>query len=66
MQKELNINPKGVLKVLVSVGLLLVAAQLAVVVFRFGFGYEYVKGFVPLFNMDGEGNIPASFHSYRF
>lgn len=59
MQKELNINPKGVLKVLVSVGLLLVAAQLAVVVFRFGFGYEYVKGFVPLFNMDGEGNIPA-------
>lgn len=59
MQKELNINPSAVLKVLMSLGLMLVVAQIAIVTLRFGFGFEYVKGFVPLFNMDGEGNVPA-------
>tara|TARA_R100000322_G_scaffold15842_3_gene9519 strand:- start:4837 stop:5541 length:705 start_codon:yes stop_codon:yes gene_type:complete len=59
LQKELAISPNAILQVLVSVGVLLIAAQVAIVIFRFGFGYEYVKGFVPLFNMDGEGNVPA-------
>ncbi|WP_136548997.1 hypothetical protein [Hydrocarboniclastica marina] len=59
MQNELTVRPGDVLKVLLTVGVLLVAAQIATVIFRFGFGYEYVKGFVPLFNMDGEGNFPA-------
>lgn len=59
MQNELTVRPGDVLKVLISVGGLLIAAQIATLIFRFGFGYAHVKGFVPLFNMDGEGNFPA-------
>jgi hypothetical protein len=58
---QISINPSTVAKTLgITAGLLLLASiggQLA----KFLLGYDYLKGFVPLFHVDTERNIPTFF-----
>ena len=52
-----------VAKLLIGTVALLSAASLTALGLRFYGGYEYAYGFVPLFEVDGEGNIPTYFSS---
>ncbi len=54
-----------ILKVLGYCILALVALHLLAMTARFGFGHNYLKGFVPLFNLEGEKNVPTLFASLQ-
>lgn len=60
---ELSLSPRAVARTLGVVVAGLVVAHLLGVVSTYVFHHEYVMGFVPLFNLDREGNIPTWFSS---
>lgn len=55
------ISARRVLLTLLAVVGALVVAELAAQFIRFQLGHDYAKGFVPLFSVDSETNIPAWF-----
>ncbi len=54
-----------ILKVLGYCILAIVTLHFLVMTARFGFGHNYLKGFVPLFNLEGEKNVPTLFASLQ-
>lgn len=60
---QLTVKPKAVLVGLIALTLGLAAAHYLGMVSWFYFGHDYVRGLVPAFNMDEEGNLPAWFSS---
>lgn len=60
---KMEVSKKGVGLLVFIVIIVLSMAHLATIIFTFIIGHDYVLGFVPLFNMDGEGNVPAWFSS---
>lgn len=58
---EVQIDARTVFKALLCVVIALLTAHLLGVLSTFYFGHDYVKGLVPMFNMDLEGNVPAWF-----
>ncbi len=59
--KQIALNPTVIARILGVLALMLILASLAGQVAKFQFGYENLMGLVPLFNVDGERNIPAFF-----
>jgi hypothetical protein len=59
--KSLSLKPKALARLLALVALVLVLASVAGQVSKYFLGHDYLKGFVPLFDLDGEGNIPTFF-----
>ncbi|WP_457667335.1 hypothetical protein [Thiolapillus sp.] len=62
---EVKIVPQRVFKVLLSIVIVLLVANVAGIVATYYFGHDYVFGFVPLFNLDMESNIPTLFSSVQ-
>lgn len=58
---QISLNPSAIARVLGAVAFLLVFASIGGQLARFVFGHNYVKGLVPLFDVDGEQNIPTFF-----
>jgi len=58
---ELTVDVRRLWLVLGGVIVALVAAHFLGMFFIFISGHDYVLGFVPLFSLDGEGNVPAWF-----
>lgn len=63
--QALEIRSTTILKVLGYCILAIVVLHLTVMVSAFGFGYDYLKGIVPLFNLEGEQNVPTLFSSLQ-
>lgn len=59
--RQLRIDTSKLVGALALASVLLVLASLAGQFSRFVLGHDYLKGFVPLFNLDREGNIPTFF-----
>ncbi len=60
-----EIQSTTILKVLGCCILIVVTLHFLVMTLRFGFGYNYLKGFVPLFNLEAEKNVPTLFSSLQ-
>lgn len=60
---EINITPKGIKKFFIGIIGLLVGAHLLGLCSTFFFNHNYVFGFVPLFDLDEEQNVPTWFSS---
>ena len=60
-----EIKSTSIMKVLGYCILALVALHLLAMTARFGFGHVYLKGFVPLFSLENEKNIPTLFASLQ-
>jgi len=59
----LRINRSKIATVLIYSVVVLVILNIIGLFLRFGFGYEYAKGFVPKFDFDYENNVPTYFSS---
>jgi len=59
----LSLNTGLIVKLLFATVVVLSMASLTAMGLRFYGGYEYAYGLIPLFMVDGEGNIPAYFSS---
>ena len=57
------ISPRRITRFLISVIAALIMASIAGQVLNFHLGYSHVKGFVPLFFVDNEANVPAWYSS---
>lgn len=57
----LVVSPSRAVRLLAAAAAALVVAGLLGVVARYGFGHDQVKGLVPLFDLDGEQNVPTWF-----
>ena len=60
---KFQISPGRVLRVLLTISAVLVALYILGLLFRYGFGRDYVLGFVPMFDINGEQNVPTLFSS---
>lgn len=58
---QFQIDPRRVWQGLAMIIFTLLLGHLVGMVFIYGFGHDYVFGFVPMFSLDGESNIPAWF-----
>lgn len=58
---EISINPSKIARLLGFVAFLLVLASFGGQLSRFILGYDYLKGLIPLFNVNNEQNIPTFF-----
>ena len=58
---EISVTPAAVARALGAVALLVVLANLAGQIARFAFGHDTLHGIVPLFDLNGEENVPAFF-----
>lgn len=58
---QLSVNPFAVARVLGWITFLLGLASVGGLSLEFCFGYDYAKGFIPLFDIDKEQNIPTFF-----
>ncbi|HEX2188969.1 MAG TPA: hypothetical protein VHG51_08740 [Longimicrobiaceae bacterium] len=58
-----TLEPRRVVQAMVAAVALLVAGSLAGQVLRLAFGYDHLFGFVPLFYVDREANLPAWYSS---
>ena len=58
---QISLNPSAIARVLGAVAFLLVLASIGGQATRFLLGHDYVKGLVPLFDVDRERNIPTFF-----
>jgi hypothetical protein len=58
---HITLNPSAIARVLGTVALLLVFANIGGQLAKFWLGHDYVKGLVPLFYVDTEQNIPTFF-----
>jgi hypothetical protein len=64
MDKKISsipIKSHSIVRVLALIGIFLVCASVAGQLFKYLLGHDYVKGFVPLFYIDNENNIPTFF-----
>ena len=59
--KQISLNPSAITRVLGAMAFLLVLASVAGQISKFALGHDYLKGFVPLFDVDREYNIPSFF-----
>ena len=59
--KHINLNPTKIASVLAVIATLLVVASIAGQFSKYMLGHDYLMGFVPLFNVDQERNIPTFF-----
>lgn len=60
-EKLITLQPLKVVRFLGFIVVLLILANIATQIMNFVVGHNYVYGLVPLFDMDGEHNIPAYF-----
>ena len=60
---QLQMDAASVLRVLLSLVVVLLAAHFLGMLSTYYFQHDYVKGLVPMFNLDFEGNAPAWFSS---
>src|SRR5262249_42974969 len=58
---QISLNASAIASVLGAVVFVLLLADLGVQVTRYVFGHPHAKGFVPLFDLDAEENIPTFF-----
>ncbi|MBK8181953.1 MAG: hypothetical protein IPK63_03150 [Candidatus Competibacteraceae bacterium] len=58
---EISLNPSKIARLLGFMAFFLVLASLGGQLSRFMLGYDYLKGLVPLFNVNNERNIPTFF-----
>lgn len=58
---QISLNPTTVARILGIMALVLVLANIAGQFSAFVLGYNSLKGLIPLFDLDGEGNIPSFF-----
>jgi hypothetical protein len=58
---EISLAPSALPRVLGVLAVLLLVASVTGQIAKLGFGHDYVKGFVPLLNVDAERNIPTYF-----
>lgn len=58
---QISINRHAIVSTLATVIALLLAASLLGQISRYEFGHDHVFGFVQLFNVDGERNVPTFF-----
>lgn len=56
---EIQLRPRGVFRFLVSVLVFLTVAHLLTLIAEHFFGYKTLKGFVPMFNLNAEKNVPT-------
>ena len=61
---NIELSPKIIFKRFIYFILFLLCADILGIIFKFYFGHDYVYGFVPLFNLDTEGNIPTLYSSF--
>ena len=60
---QFQLSPQGVLRVLLVISAVLVAMYLLGLFLRFGLGHDYALGFVPMFDLNREQNVPTLFSS---
>lgn len=60
----ITIHPRTVLKYTIAFSTLLVFMHILGLVSRFAYGYDHLKGLIPLFNLELEKNIPTVFSSF--
>jgi hypothetical protein len=58
---EISLAPSVVARALGATAFLLIIASIGGLIARFAFGHDYVKGLVPLFDVNDEANIPTYF-----
>ena len=58
---QISLNPTAIARVLGAITFFLVLASIAGQLTKFLLGHDYVKGFVPLFDVNQERNIPTFF-----
>ena len=58
---QISLNPSAIARILGTVAFLLVLASIGGQFAKFVLGHDYLKGLVPLFYVDTEGNIPTYF-----
>ncbi len=56
---QISLNPSAIARILGAVAFLLVLASIGGQFSKFVLGHDYLKGFVPLFYVDHERNIPT-------
>lgn len=62
---EINFSPKRIVKILAVVVVLLTIASFAGQYSKHVLGHDHLRGFVPLFNVNTEGNVPTWFTSFE-
>jgi len=60
---NIQLTPRWVLRVLLTISAALVALYLMGLLLKYGFGRDYALGFVPMFDINGEQNVPTLFSS---
>ncbi len=60
---RIPVDPRGVARFMAVVVLSLASLSLAGQFFKHAMGHDYLLGFVPLFDLNGERNVPAWFSS---
>lgn len=58
---KITIRPKKIVGLIVVISIMLVILSISGLLIKFLMGYPTAKGFVPLFNLDGEANVPTHF-----
>ena len=58
---QISLTPSAVARTLGGAAALIILASIAGQISRFAFGHDYLKGLVPLFDVDREQNIPNYF-----
>ena len=58
---QISLNPSAIARIVGAVAFLLVLASIGGQFSKFVLGHDYLKGFVPLFYIDEERNIPTYF-----
>ena len=64
-EHTVEIRSATILKVLAYCIVVVIALHLMVMVSWFGFGYDHLKGLVPMFSLDSENNIPTFFSALQ-
>ena len=60
-QSEVTFDRRTLLRILLGIAVLVVGAGVAVAVARHVTGRDNLFGLIPLFDLDGDGNLPAAF-----
>jgi len=60
-KNNITINALSVMRILLYFFIILIFLSIIGQVIKYKYGFEYAKGFVPLFYLDEEGNIPTVF-----
>lgn len=55
----LSITPQSAAKMLILLGAFLLAAHSCVLILKYGFGYDYLRGFADKFHLNKEANLPT-------